>query len=82
MFDNDRKKSRKSRVSAKQRVSQLVDYIPPNVEQFKLQQPPAGGLQRKGTGRMDFDIRTLGNHKPLEHGHQPPKQQEPAKPVV
>jgi hypothetical protein len=44
MFDNDRKKSRKSRVSAKQRVSQLVDYVPPNVEQFKLQQPPAGGL--------------------------------------
>lgn len=77
--DNQARKSRKSRISVK-RISKLADYVPPSVEQFKLQQPPAGGLQRKGTGRVDFGIRVPG--KAPTQPQQPPAQKAQPLPQV
>jgi hypothetical protein len=40
MYDEDKKDAKRP----SKRQSSVANYVPPDVEQFKLVQPPAGGL--------------------------------------
>lgn len=74
MYDTDQVSSKRP----SKRASTSSTYVPPDVQQFKLVQPPAGGLQRKGTGRVDFGLR---GDKKKEAAAKPPPPPPKAAPL-